>query len=167
MDVLFVRHGMAWERDAERWPDDRERPLRPIGARHMRAAARGLARIHGPVDVVWASASARATQTAAILHEDASWPVARTTAALAEDAPASAALAAIARAREVASLVLVGHAPQLDALVTLAVSGRQRPLVVRLKKGGVACVRFQATVRAGAGVLLWVATPRWLRALDD
>jgi phosphohistidine phosphatase len=167
MDLLLVRHGVAWERDRERWPDDDERPLRPLGVRRMRAAARGLARLQGRIDLVWTSAAVRAAQTATLLYEDARWPAARPTAVLAENAPAMGALAAIARVRDVATLAVVGHAPQLDVLITLAVSGRQRPLVVRLKKGGVACVRFQSTVRAGAGTLLWAVTPRWLRALDE
>jgi len=31
MDLYIVRHAVAFDRDAERWPDDRERPLTPRG----------------------------------------------------------------------------------------------------------------------------------------
>lgn len=167
MDLLFVRHGLAWERDAERWADDRDRPLRPLGIRRMRAAARGLARVLPPPDALWTSPFVRAARTAAILREEASWPEPRALAALGEDAPPGPVLAAAARTRSLASLAVVGHAPQLDLVVTLAVTGRRRPAIVRLKKGGVACVRFEQAVRPGAGVLIWVATPHWLRALDE
>jgi phosphohistidine phosphatase SixA len=167
LDLIVVRHAMAWERDPERWPDDRRRPLRPFGIRRFRAASRGLARLVSHADALWTSPFTRAVETAAILHDELRWPAPRAVAALGEGAPPAPVLRAIARARGVAVLVIVGHAPSLDQLVTLAVTGRQTPAIVSLRKGGVACLHFETAARAGAGVLEWVATPRLLRALDD
>ena len=42
VDVLLVRHAIAWERDHSRWPDDRKRPLTPEGRKKFEKAAAGL-----------------------------------------------------------------------------------------------------------------------------
>jgi phosphohistidine phosphatase len=166
VDLIVVRHATAWERDAERWPDDRLRPLRPLGIRRFRAACSGLAQLVSHVDAVWTSPYVRAVETAAILQQEAHWPVARAVEALGEGAPQGPVLRAVAAARGIATLVLVGHAPSLDQLVTLAVTGRQTPAIVALRKGGMACLRFETTVRPGAATLQWVAPPRLLRAIE-
>ena len=167
MDLVVVRHAMAWDSDPGRWPDDRKRPLRPVGMRRFRAAARALARAVPHADAVWTSPWVRAAQTAAILQEEARWPKAQSVEVLAtasSPAPVMRLVSAVARP---GTLVLVGHAPSLDQLVTLAVTGRSRPALVELKKGGVACVRFENSVRTGAGELLWLMTPRFLRSVED
>ena len=45
MELLVVRHAIAFERSPRRWPDDAERPLSPQGAARARKAALGLKRI--------------------------------------------------------------------------------------------------------------------------
>ena len=43
MELLIVRHAIAWERDAKRWPDDGERPLSAPGVtRAFQAGPDGL-----------------------------------------------------------------------------------------------------------------------------
>src|SRR5581483_896815 len=42
MELLIVRHAIAFERDRRRWPEDSERPLSPAGIRRARRAAAGL-----------------------------------------------------------------------------------------------------------------------------
>ena len=60
MDLLIVRHAIAFERNPKRWPDDGERPLSPEGMRRARKAAAGLKRIaNRPVRVL----------TSGLLHE--------------------------------------------------------------------------------------------------
>jgi phosphohistidine phosphatase len=167
VDLLVVRHALAWERDPARWPDDGRRPLRPLGIRRFRAASRGLARLVPHVDAVWTSPLVRAVQTARILHEEAGWPAAILANGLAEDASPLPILRAAARASRTTRLVVVGHAPNLNELVAIAICGRRTPAPIELRKGGVAYVRFEATPRPGSGTLVWVATPRLLRALDD
>ena len=69
-----MRHAIAFERDASRWPDDRDRPLTPEGEEKFRRAARGLRRVAGRVDLVLSSPIVRAWRTAEILAEEAGWP---------------------------------------------------------------------------------------------
>ena len=45
MELLVVRHAIAFERSPRRWPDDAERPLSPRGVARARKAALGLKRI--------------------------------------------------------------------------------------------------------------------------
>ena len=42
LEILIVRHAIAAERDAKRWPDDRGRPLTAEGVRRFRGVARHL-----------------------------------------------------------------------------------------------------------------------------
>src|ERR1700758_583489 len=74
MELLIVRHAIACERDAQRWPDDTERPLSPRGVLRARQAARGVKRLVPRPARVLTSPSLRAQQTAAILTEFARWP---------------------------------------------------------------------------------------------
>src|SRR2546429_181883 len=74
MDLLIVRHAIAFERNPKRWPDDGERPLSPEGMRRARKAATGLKRIANRPVRVLTSGLLRARQTAAILTEFAGWP---------------------------------------------------------------------------------------------
>ena len=74
MDLLIVRHAIAFERDSRRWRDDGERPLSPEGMVRARKAAAGLKNIAERPQCVLSSPLVRARQTAAILTEFAGWP---------------------------------------------------------------------------------------------
>ena len=73
LDLYVVRHAVAYERDAERWPDDARRPLTPKGEQRFQEAVKGLTSVAAPeVEVVLSSPFARAWRTAEILAE-AGW----------------------------------------------------------------------------------------------
>lgn len=55
MDLYSVRHAVAHERDADRWPDDAKRPLTPEGEKRFRLAAGGILRLVPEVDYVLSS----------------------------------------------------------------------------------------------------------------
>src|SRR5258705_13797168 len=74
MELLVVRHAIALERSARRWPDDARRPLSPQGAARARKAALGLKRVTEHPARVLVSPLRRAQQTAAILTQFAGWP---------------------------------------------------------------------------------------------
>ena len=74
MELLVVRHAIAFERSARRWPDDAQRPLSPQGAARARKAALGLKRVTEHPARVLVSPLRRAQQTAAILTQFAGWP---------------------------------------------------------------------------------------------
>src|ERR1051326_8942155 len=90
--LWIVRHGVAYEHDPTRWPDDADRPLTAEGKRSFAAAARGLKRIASKPDLVLTSPCVRAVQTAEILAEYAGWPAARHATELVPDADPAAAL---------------------------------------------------------------------------
>jgi phosphohistidine phosphatase len=165
VDLYLVRHGVAHERDARRWPDDRRRPLTPGGIRRLRSAAAGLARLVPQVDAVWSSRLVRAWQTAEVLHAAAGWPAPRECPSLEEGLSPARVLREAAANPGLQRLVLVGHAPGLDDLAAYSALGNPAAPLITLRKGGAACLRFAAPPRPGGGILLWLATPKLLRRL--
>jgi phosphohistidine phosphatase len=167
MDLLIVRHAIAFERNARRWPDDGERPLSPEGIVRARKAAVGLKQVAERPLCVLASPLVRAKQTAAILTEHAGWPEATECSALAPDEPPEKVFAALA-ARKEEIVAVVGHQPGLGKLLGAClpaqVRGSVNPQAFELKKMGVALISFRGVPRAGGGVLNWFVPPRILRA---
>src|SRR6267143_5536220 len=74
MELLVVRHAIALERNARRWPHDAERPLSAQGVARARKAALGLKRLAPRPARVLVSPLRRARETAAILTRFAGWP---------------------------------------------------------------------------------------------
>ena len=165
MDVYLLRHAIAEERNAARWPDDSLRPLTPDGIESFTRAARGLRRIVPRVELVLASPCVRAWQTAKLLRDEAGWPKPQRCAALADDRRADAALDPLQRHSKQASVALVGHQPTLSSLVSLLVAGDESSVAIELKKGSVALVTFAAAPTPGSGLLRWSVSPKILRAL--
>ena len=160
VDLLVVRHAVAFERDATRWPDDAVRPLLPEGEKTFRRSARGLRRLMKPVRSVLASPYERAWRTAEILHEVARWPVPGRLEALEADRPAERALAALAEIGIEGSLAVVGHEPMLGRLCSILTGGA----ALELTKG--AAVRLE--VRAfepGGATARWLLPPKVLRLI--
>jgi phosphohistidine phosphatase len=162
MDLLIVRHAIAFERDRRRWRDDGARPLTSVGIRRARKAAAGLKKFSKVPDSLLTSPLIRAMQTAEILTEVAGWPQAVETPELSPGQPPLAVMSLLDRngGRLVA---LVGHQPDLGYLLAACVLGGKGPLPMELKKNGVVCVSFDGSPGAGGGVLEWAATPRMLR----
>lgn len=164
MDLLIVRHAIAFERDRNRWRDDAERPLSPAGIRRARQAASGLKRFTKAPRRLLTSPLTRAAQTAQILTDFAGWPAAEQVPELAPEAPPSAVLRLLAHERG-ALVAVVGHQPGLGHLLAACLLGEGAEFAVEMKKNAVACVSFDGAPRPGRGALHWLATPRMLRAL--
>lgn len=164
MDLLIVRHAIAFERDRHRWREDAERPLSPAGMRRARKAAAGLKELTKPPQRVLTSPLVRARQTALILTEIAGWPTAEETPELAPGEPAIPVLSLLAKDRSKLTAV-VGHQPGLGHLLAACLIGGGGALPIEMKKNAVACVSFEGAPRAGHAALKWLATPRMLRAL--
>ena len=157
----MVRHAIAHKRDAERWPDDAERPLTPEGEAEFRRAARGLDGLAPSVDALLSSPFARAWRTAEILAELEGWPEPKAFPALApETSPEETALALedYAGARAVA---VVGHRPGLHELAAYLLVG-DAEADVRIKKGGALRLSFDGPPRARTAALRWLLTPALL-----
>lgn len=164
MELLIIRHAIAYERDRHRWHDDGARPLSPLGMRRSRRAAAGLKLITRAPDRLLTSPLVRARQTAKILTEVAGWPPAEESPELLPGAAVQAVFTLLAKDRS-KRVALVGHQPDLGALLTTCLLGNHSGIPIDWKKNAVACVAFEDTVRAGRAALKWLATPRMLRGL--
>src|SRR5882757_3792404 len=164
MDLLIVRHAIAFDRDRNRWRDDAGRPLSPAGMRRARKAAAGLKQLTKRPDRLLTSPLVRARQTAQILTDIAGWPAAEEMAELSPGEPALAVLDLLAKDRSKLTAV-VGHQPGLGHLLAACLLGGGGSLPVEMKKNAVACVSFDGKPRAGHAALKWLATPRMLRAM--
>ena len=162
MDLLVVRHAIAMERDAIRWPDDRLRPLSTRGSSRGRKAAAGIRRLGFSPEIVLASPLVRAQQTAQILERYARWPPAQAWPELAPETPARALLGRLGRSAA-ACIAVIGHEPQVSALLGECLPGGSASQFT-LRKMGAALLRFRGRARPGRGQLVWFAPPRLLRA---
>lgn len=165
MDLYLVRHGVAFKRDHEKWPDDFDRPLTPEGEEDFRFVARNLGSIVPSVEVVLSSPFARAWRTAEILDKETAWPAPKDFPGLEPEVPPSKILDALAGYSASETLALVGHRPSLHELAAYLLVGSEDTLNVGLKKGGAACIRFKGPVEPGAGKLRWLLTPQVIGAV--
>ena len=165
MELLLVRHAIAFNRDPDRWPADGDRPLSPQGEARFRKAARGLRTLVPSVELVLSSPYTRAWRTAEILTEETGWPAPQPSEALEAERSRSEAVGAIRSEAGHGSLALVGHEPNLSELASFLLTGSERRLLMEMKKGGVACLALPDGLAGGKGVLRWVATPKMLRAM--
>src|SRR5437764_6541234 len=122
MEIYLVRHAIAHERDASRWPDDALRPLTDEGVEKFESATRGLRRIIPAVERVLSSPFTRAWQTAEILGSQTGWPPAERAEELASSRDPDVAVALLERLT-VDSVALVGHEPHLSGLASLLLVG--------------------------------------------
>lgn len=166
MELLILRHAIAFPRDPRRWPDDSERPLTMEGVKRARRAAAGLKRIAKRPALVLASPLVRARDTAAIFAQAAHWPEATECAALSPAGTPEEVLEMLRhRGAKAECVAVVGHQPHLGRLLALCLRGDARSEAFELKKGAVACVRFGGSPRSRQGALEWSLPPRVLRKL--
>jgi phosphohistidine phosphatase len=163
MELLIVRHAIAFERSERRWPDDGKRPLSPRGVLRARQAAAGLKRLTAPPQRVLTSPLVRTRQTAEILTRSAGWPPAVDCALLAPGGSPARLLALLAGLRE-ARIAVVGHQPDLGSLLAACLTGDAAGVAFEFKKMGAALVEFPGSARAARGTLRWLAPPQLLRA---
>jgi phosphohistidine phosphatase len=165
IEVILVRHAIAFERNGKRWPDDRERPLTTQGKRRFLRAARGLSKWMDKPTRVITSPLLRARETAALLSTAAQWPEAIERDELAPEGTPAKVLAMLrsSRAKRVA---LIGHEPGLSALLSYCIAGGESTARLTMKKGGVARILFEDEIASGKGSLIALMPPRALRQME-
>ncbi len=163
MKLYLVRHGVAYDRDYERWSDDSLRPLTPEGEERFRGVAEELSKIVPGTPRLFSSPLERAWRTAGILREVAGWPEPEAFPAMEPDVPPVKAAIALETLAGFDSVALVGHRPQLHELASYLLTGEDDGMEIRIKKGGALCIRFSGAPGAGSGELLWLVTPKVLR----
>jgi phosphohistidine phosphatase len=166
MELLIIRHAIAFERDRHRWADDAARPLSPAGIRRSRKAAAGLKELCKVPDRFLSSPLIRATETAKILTEIAGWPPAEIAPELTPGKGAAAVLTRLTKDRS-KRIAIVGHQPDLSALLAACLLNDSSAVALEMKKNAVACLSFDGRARAGSAALKWLATPRMLRGFRN
>src|SRR5215469_5055745 len=150
MELIFLRHAIAFPRDGKRWADDTQRPLTMEGVKRARRAAVGLKRIVKRPSLVLTSPLVRARDTAAIFAQAARWPEAVECEALSPGGSPEGALDALRRhGAKAECAAVVGHQPHLGRLLALCLRGNARAEAFELKKSAVVCVQFEGPPRAG------------------
>ncbi len=160
MDVYVLRHGVADERDYQKYPDDDLRPLIPRGIDKLRAQAKGLKVLGLSVDAVLSSRLVRAVQTANIvieelqigcdlMYSDTLVPEAHPYLLLGELASKQA---------DKSNVMVVGHEPHLSSFVSMVVTGDPNGMI-RLKKGALCKLRIPRPDGVRSGWLEWLMTP--------
>lgn len=167
MNLLLIRHAIAEERDARRWPDDQDRPLTQRGIRRFRAAATGLGTLVPEVDQLITSPFVRAHQTATILEDQLDWPQPDLRPHLEGGAPLAGAVALLGQCEPRSRVAAVGHEPMLSQLAAAYLGSPAAPFSLEWRRGGVASIEFDRSPAVGGGTLRWFLPPRVLRALGD
>ena len=162
MILYIVRHAIAEERDADRWPDDHERPLSDRGVKRFHPVAHMLARLVPDLDLLLSSRAVRAWSTAEMLTRIAGWPEPTPCHEL-EGAESEAVCSAIRKNAGHERIAIVGHEPSLSRLVGYLLTGSEHEVYLDFKKGAVVAVAFEGGVRNGMGVMQWMLTPKMAR----
>jgi phosphohistidine phosphatase len=166
MELVLLRHGIAVDlNELQTAPRrDEDRPLTKDGRRKVRKAAKGLLALDVKPEVVVHSGLLRAKQTATRVARRLK-PQRRkllVTNALEPHADPHRFLAWLKQQR-VKSMVVVGHAPNLDRVVALA-CGTPGRMLTQLGKAGAIALEVQKSPRPHARVL-WLLPPAALRKL--
>lgn len=159
-ELFVVRHAPAEDSSPR---GDAGRALTAEGRAEMALAAAGLARLVDPLELIVASPLVRARQTADLLAERFPRAERATLDALAPGLDRDA-LAAFVDAAPQRRIALVGHEPDLSALVGWLIGGGAR---VRMRKGAVAALALGGRFGPRAAELDWHLTRGALRRLGE
>jgi phosphohistidine phosphatase len=165
MELFVIRHGIAEPLGKENEFSDEQRKLTAEGRSRMRDVVKGLAKLGVELDLILTSPLVRAVETAEIVATSLGLTKKeiKQSANLAPGAPVEALFAEVKGYAGVESIALIGHQPDLGALVSTIIHSDVGSLSIQLKKGGICCLNVPETVPALRGDLVWLLTPRQLR----
>jgi phosphohistidine phosphatase len=160
MLLLLIRHAHAGDRDAEQWPDDRDRPLTDKGRKTQRDVSRFLRKRDLVPTLVLCSPWARAAETAEIVARELALPNPPVPSLALATAPDPARLAAdIGEPGADDIVALVGHSPWMEELTALLLTGSGTGMRIDFPKSGLAGIEVE-TLAAGAGELRFFVRPK-------
>jgi phosphohistidine phosphatase len=164
MEVVFLRHGLAADR--EEWKGtDEDRPLTAEGVDRTKEVVRGLRALKVRPDAILSSPLLRARETAEIAKKGL---ITDAKVELADELTSSAApdqlIARLTDLAEKPVVLCVGHEPHISTTISAMVSGRTAASF-DVKKAGACCIRFTGIPKAGAGTMLWLLPPKFLRLI--
>ena len=167
MELFLLRHGLAVERGTPGFANDAERPLTPQGRRQLRKIAAALRQMELSFDAILSSPVLRARQTAEIVARELQL---KNRLAFADELqPGGRAEKSVQRLATLkplpATLLLVGHEPDLSELLSLLVTGATGAGFA-FKKGGLAKLDVRKLRAGTCATLAWLLTPaqlKWMR----
>ena len=164
MDCILLRHGIAVERDE--WEGlEADRPLTERGAKRVVQVAAGLNRLDVQPTHILSSPLIRAIETAKIVHRSLRVRSAiQIVDELLPDAPPDRLLSILHNLPPDASVLCIGHEPQLGMAASVLLSGRATTSFP-LKKAGACLIELSLQAKPDRGVLRWWLTPRQLREM--
>lgn len=166
MNLYLLRHGVAEERGAPGYDDDRQRPLTSKGERKLWRITEAMRELELSFDVILSSPLVRARQTAEIAAEalDAQKKL-RLCDHLTPDGDARELIKTLkALNGAVENVLLVGHEPFLSELIALLVTG-SKGSAVALKKGGLCKLTVHELQSGRCASLDWLLTPRQMELM--
>src|SRR5947209_8362458 len=131
MEIYILRHGIAVERGTPGYKRDGDRPLTEEGVEKMRQIAKAMREMDLQFDVIFSSPYVRAKATADIVAETLGENVTLTDSLLPEAVPAE--LIDEINDEKPQRVLLVGHEPDLSALISTLICGN-RNADIELKK---------------------------------
>ncbi len=159
MLLLLIRHAHAGDRDPERWPDDRDRPLTDKGRKTQRRVSRVLGELELVPTYVLTSPWLRAAQTAEVLVGELALDRPATQTENLARAPDPSRLADdIGEPGNNAIVALVGHSPWMEELASLLLTGSTTGLRMDYPKSGVMGIDLERPA-PGAGELRFFLRP--------
>lgn len=163
MRLYIVRHGIAIDREDPKCPPEAERYLTEKGIAKTEVVAKAFAKLGVEADLLVSSPYVRAMQTAEIFAKALTYPKSKIakTETLLPGAEPQAFYRELARRKDADCVVCFGHAPNVDQLLALAIGAKKE--ATEMKKAGVAALELHR-ISPPAGTLVWLGTPKVLRA---
>jgi len=161
--LYVLRHGIAEQRSEINYPLDSDRPLTSKGLKRMRRVADGMRHLKVSFDAILSSPYKRALETAFVVgRQYGAGETIQTCGALRPEVlPEELIRVLQEQYTSSRTMLLVGHEPQLSALISTLTSGSAgaRPL---LKKGGLCKLEVDKIQACKCATMLWLLTPRQL-----
>ncbi len=154
MELFVIRHAEA---EASSTEGDAGRVLTRSGTRKMHLAAQGLAQCVSHMDLLVHSPLSRARQTAQVLADYYDAARLLELALLAPGVEAAALTHWLGEQPRDAVIALVGHEPDLSALIAWWCAGSDAGFV-QMKKGAVCRLSFADAPGRGLATLHWLVT---------
>lgn len=160
MKLLIVRHTKAEDQAAGQ--SDDARPLTGSGRQTARQIGRALKHLLPRVDLLAASPCVRADETAKHIATAYKRLEVTPLSVLRPGAAPRDVLAWLQEQPHDASIVLVGHEPDLSGLASWLLTGDTRS-IFPFKKGAACLIAFDGRPAPAGGQLEWFVPPRLLR----
>lgn len=167
MNLYILRHGLAAERDPQRFPDDSRRPLVAKGKERLRLGCDAMRALELSFDRILSSPYPRASETAEIVA--AALGLKKRLEfrdELIPDGDLQVLIRYVNRLRPVPeNVLLVGHEPDLSQFISHLICGGPAAAIA-MKKGGLAKLEIATELRyARCATLAWLLTSKQLALL--